>query len=80
MEEQIGNLDSMLECKVCLERYNCTTKKPMTLICGHCFCLSCLRMIEVENLRFRCPVCKERSRTGVDELVPCRAVLDILDV
>ena len=36
-------MDSIFECGVCFKQYNHSEKKPLSLPCGHTFCLECLR-------------------------------------
>lgn len=38
-------MDSIFECGVCFKQYNHNEKKPLSLPCGHTFCLECLKQI-----------------------------------
>ncbi len=38
--------DSILECKICYEKYDTDKSKPMMLGCGHTFCLSCIQKLD----------------------------------
>ncbi|XP_047735793.1 uncharacterized protein LOC108675180 isoform X2 [Hyalella azteca] len=54
-------------CTVCLEKYNGTDKKPLSLRCGHVFCRSCLySLAELHNRR--CPQCRRPWTEDVSEL------------
>ena len=46
-------LDDILSCAICLEYY----KHPRNLLCGHSFCTTCLRLIQINN-EIVCPLCR----------------------
>lgn len=46
-------------CKICLNEYNLTNQKPMTImLCGHTFCLKCLTQMKTLK-EYICPTCRE---------------------
>ncbi len=63
-----------MECTICFERFDPTTRIPVMLFCGHTFCLLCLARLESPNIvangaihdqnssaepgSIRCPECK----------------------
>lgn len=47
------NMEDTLTCPICLEIY----KHPRNLLCGHCFCTTCLFMIKIDN-SIICPICR----------------------
>lgn len=50
-------------CPVCFEQYDDKERKPITLLCGHSLCISCLTEIEQISRRGRdppqCPLCRD---------------------
>ncbi|XP_060895039.1 nuclear factor 7, brain-like [Labrus mixtus] len=57
MAEKIAFVESFLKCPVCLE----TFKDPVSLICNHSFCSSCLKTCWEQAENKNCPTCKRRS-------------------
>ena len=51
------NMEDTLTCPICLEIY----KHPRNLLCGHCFCTTCLFMIKVNN-SIICPICRNPTK------------------
>lgn len=52
-ETKEQDLESMLTCPVCLDKYNQTKRRPMVLVpCGHTICNSCYGKLTVNN----CPI------------------------
>jgi hypothetical protein len=47
-------MDSIFECGVCFKPYNHQDKKPLSLPCGHSFCLECCRKM-VKHQAITCP-------------------------
>ena len=41
-----------LECKICFESFNLDDRKPMTLSCGHSYCMQCIK-----QLLSKSPIC-----------------------
>jgi hypothetical protein len=59
-----------MNCKLCLNEYNFSNNKPfILLICGHTYCISCIRTFKT------CPECKQESI----EYKPNFTLLDILE-
>lgn len=57
-----------LQCTICLELLN----NPVTLECGHSFCLDCIRKcLKGQHGNCECPICKRR----VSHKLPERTVL-----
>lgn len=70
-------MENLLECNICLEKYNNKDKIPRILKCGHTFCTKCLKEItrvssSLEmNLPFvKCPLDKTigHSNTNIEEI------------
>ena len=49
---------SLFSCDICTEEYDTVTRIPKDIGCGHSFCLSCVKKLNVGN-SFKCPVCKK---------------------
>ncbi|XP_048589149.1 E3 ubiquitin-protein ligase SH3RF1 isoform X2 [Nematostella vectensis] len=58
-------LNELLECSVCLERLDHTSK---VLPCQHTFCRRCLKEIQAAKKELRCPECRILVDQEVDEL------------
>ncbi|KAL3878305.1 hypothetical protein ACJMK2_030668 [Sinanodonta woodiana] len=63
MDEQV--LNELLECSVCLERLNHTSK---VLPCQHTFCRRCLDEIVSTKHELRCPECRYQVQENVEDL------------
>ena len=80
---QAAEMDELLQCSVCLERFD----DPRTLPCNHNFCRTCLEKIP-RNLEDRdghivCPCCRRRTSLpagGVADLIPAFVVNGMLSV
>lgn len=58
-------MDSMLDCEICLHRFNCDKRRPRSLPCGHTMCSSCLTdILQAKAGCIDCPFC--RSSFGDD--------------
>jgi hypothetical protein len=42
-------MENLLECNICLEKYDNKEKIPRILKCGHTFCTKCLRELSKVN-------------------------------
>ncbi len=58
-------LNELLECSVCLERLDCTSK---VLPCQHTFCRRCLEEIVSTKSELRCPECRTLVQVSVEDL------------
>ena len=58
-------MENLLECAICMEKYNTTNKIPRILTCGHTFCSSCLEIIcersGIESSGISCPLDKTKG-------------------
>lgn len=62
----MSSQESVPNCKICYEVYNLKDRKPVSFMCGHGFCESCVNTIRNPTHTFRgsfkkfiCPVCKD---------------------
>ena len=82
-------MDNILECNICLEKYDNKEKVPRILKCGHTFCTKCLKeltkasnILEVRLPYVKCPLDKTigHSNTVIEEIPINRIIVDILDL
>ena len=78
-------MENILECSICLEKYNKKDKLPRILVCGHTFCTSCLKKIKSKNIsenQIKCPLdLKIGFETNNIEDIPInRVVVDLIDL
>lgn len=69
-------LNDLLECSVCLERLDTSSK---VLPCQHTFCKKCLEEIVNTHKELRCPECRVVVDVGIDELPPNVLLMRILE-
>ncbi|XP_037714731.1 E3 ubiquitin-protein ligase SH3RF1 [Drosophila subpulchrella] len=69
-------LNDLLECSVCLERLDTTSK---VLPCQHTFCRKCLLDIVASQHKLRCPECRILVSCNIDELPPNVLLMRILE-
>ncbi|XP_016976509.1 E3 ubiquitin-protein ligase SH3RF1 [Drosophila rhopaloa] len=69
-------LNDLLECSVCLERLDTTSK---VLPCQHTFCRKCLQDIVASQHKLRCPECRILVSSKIDELPPNVLLMRILE-
>lgn len=74
MDEKL--LNDLLECSVCLERLDTSSK---VLSCQHTFCKKCLDEIVATHKELRCPECRTLVECRVDELPPNVLLMRILE-
>lgn len=74
MDERL--LNDLLECSVCLERLDTSSK---VLPCQHTFCKKCLEEIVHTHKELRCPECRVLVDIGIDELPPNVLLMRILE-
>ncbi|CAH1102956.1 unnamed protein product [Psylliodes chrysocephalus] len=71
-----GTLNDLLECSVCLERLDTSSK---VLPCQHTFCKKCLEDIVQTHKELRCPECRILILSKIDELPPNVLLMRILE-
>lgn len=69
-------LNDLLECSVCLERLDTSSK---VLPCQHTFCKKCLLDIYQAHKELRCPECRVLIQCGIDELPTNVLLMRILE-
>lgn len=69
-------LNDLLECSVCLERLDTSSK---VLPCQHTFCKKCLEEIVSTHRELRCPECRVLVDAKVDDLPPNVLLMRILE-
>ncbi|KAF4523814.1 hypothetical protein B566_EDAN008049 [Ephemera danica] len=69
-------LNDLLECSVCLERLDTSSK---VLPCQHTFCKKCLEEIVESHKELRCPECRVLVDIGIEELPPNVLLMRILE-
>ena len=74
MDEAV--LNELLECSVCLERLDETSK---VLPCQHTFCRRCLDEIVSTKKELRCPECRTLVETPVDVLMSNILLIRLLE-
>ena len=72
-------MESIFECGVCFKTYNHSEKKPLSLPCGHTFCLECLKQISKHSV-LKCPFDKIAHHTTAENLPVNYAVLTALPI
>ncbi|VEN50162.1 unnamed protein product [Callosobruchus maculatus] len=71
-----GTLNDLLECSVCLERLDTSSK---VLPCQHTFCKKCLEEIVEKHKELRCPECRVLVQAKVEDLPPNVLLMRILE-
>ncbi|XP_049825851.1 E3 ubiquitin-protein ligase SH3RF1 isoform X3 [Aethina tumida] len=71
-----GLLNDLLECSVCLERLDTSSK---VLPCQHTFCKKCLEEIVQKHKELRCPECRILVNIKVEDLPPNVLLMRILE-
>lgn len=74
MEEWM--LNDLLECSVCLERLDISSR---VLPCQHTFCKKCLEEIVTTHKELRCPECRILVTTKLEDLPPNVLLMRILE-
>lgn len=69
-------LSEILECSVCLERLDHTSK---VLPCQHTFCKRCLIEIQSSRKELRCPECRILVEDDIEDLLPNILLVRILE-
>jgi E3 ubiquitin-protein ligase SH3RF len=69
-------LNDLLECSVCLERLDTSSK---VLPCQHTFCKKCLEEIVSTHKELRCPECRVLVDVKIEDLPPNVLLMRILE-
>lgn len=69
-------LNDLLECSVCLERLDTSSK---VLPCQHTFCKKCLEEIVYTHKELRCPECRVLVDISIEDLPPNVLLMRILE-
>lgn len=69
-------LNDLLECSVCLERLDTSSK---VLPCQHTFCKKCLEEILTTHKELRCPECRILVEAKIEDLPPNVLLMRILE-
>jgi Ring finger domain/B-box zinc finger len=64
---------SVFECGICFHRYNESDRLPLSLLCGHVFCKSCMKNLFASSSL--CPIDKHKFPPSLDNLPCCYAIL-----
>ena len=72
--------ENLLICNICMNRYDTSSRLPLTLMCGHSFCKVCATSIFKSN-RFKCPFDNQSFSQyhSVDNLGKNFTVLELLE-
>ena len=78
-------MENIIECSICLEKYDKKEKLPRILTCGHTFCTSCLIKIKEKNKpdnKIKCPLDLklEADKINIEEIPINRVIVDLLDL
>ena len=78
-------MENIIECSICLEKYDKKEKLPRILKCGHTFCTSCLIKIKDKNKpdnKIKCPLDlkEEYEKNNIEEIPINRVIFDLLDL
>ena len=78
-------MENIIECSICLEKYDKKEKLPRILACGHTFCTSCLLKIKEKNRpdnKIKCPLDLklEADKISIEEIPINRVIVDLLDL
>ncbi|CAG9759849.1 unnamed protein product [Ceutorhynchus assimilis] len=71
-----GTLNDLLECSVCLDRLDTSSK---VLPCQHTFCRKCLQEIYQKHKELRCPECRVLVTVKIEDLPPNVLLMRILE-
>ncbi|ERL94486.1 hypothetical protein D910_11763 [Dendroctonus ponderosae] len=71
-----GTLNDLLECSVCFERLDTSSK---VLPCQHTFCRKCLQEIYQKHKELRCPECRVLVTIKIENLPPNVLLMRILE-
>ncbi|XP_063116007.1 E3 ubiquitin-protein ligase NHLRC1 [Cavia porcellus] len=72
-------LESLLECEVCCERFDPGPRRPRNLPCGHVLCLACVAgLTDPRSSALACPFC--RRPCGARDTSDCRPLRRLLEL
>ena len=59
-----------MDCSICFEKFNLTDHMPLTLLCGHTFCVECLDSMSELNGGYitKCAQCRKEFKIPFSEL------------
>ena len=68
-----------MECRICFEKFNKTTHKPMVINCGHSMCSECVA--NIKKFKPLCPTCRmlitsETQNFALFELLDMNLIVD----
>ena len=63
------SVEEIITCKICMEHYNDSDKKPLFITCGHTFCSHCLRFIFKRSI-VHCPLDKKQHKYDTFAAIP----------
>jgi hypothetical protein len=78
-------MENIIDCTICMEKYNSNNKIPRILSCGHTYCTQCLEKIastELRNKGINCPLDKTlgHPNKNVKEIPINRLIIDFIDI
>jgi len=78
-------MENILDCAICMEKYNSNNKIPRILTCGHTFCTQCLEKIarrDNRNSGINCPLDKTLGHPNkkINEIPINRLIIDFIDI
>ena len=78
-------MENILDCAICMEKYNSNNKTPRILTCGHTFCTQCLEKIarrDNRNSGINCPLDKTLGHPNkkINEIPINRLIIDFIDI
>lgn len=73
-------MDTLIQCEICVEPFDSTTRYPSTLMCGHTFCLECVsKMSERKQKIVRLEVDDRGPRQSYARQRPQRQIVKLID-
>jgi len=72
-------INDTLSCSVCLEYYT----DPRNLLCGHSFCIECLKILKVSDNVIVCPLCRFKTQLfnlSINDLPLNSYIVSIIDI
>lgn len=72
-------MESMLECPVCIDRFDRTTRLPLVLLCGHTLCKQCATDIKGDSEAIICPLDKKQDRRPLVQISHSYHILELIE-